>query len=103
MKINEVRDNMIETEIMTYSIDRKSSPKKSKKIHGKRLITEINDKKVEIKKLPGKRVERKDDPSIEMYNHALEVINEIQTAPTRQTTKTLQIKTFTQHNKKHHA
>ena len=32
-----------------------------------------------------KRVEKKDDISIEMYNHALEVINEIQTAPTRQT------------------
>jgi len=43
------------------------------------FITEINDKKVEIKKLPGKRIERKDDLSIEMYNHALEKIENLKT------------------------
>jgi len=43
------------------------------------FISEINAQNIKIIKLPGKRVERKDDYPIEMYNHAFEKINNLKT------------------------
>lgn len=62
-----------------YKVSTRQAQRNLKKYIENGFLTEINDKKVEIKKLPGKRIERKDDLSIEMYNHALEKIENIKT------------------------
>jgi len=62
-----------------YSIQDKASRNTLKKYIQNGFITEINNHTIEIRKLPGKRVKRKDDLSIEMYNYALEKINNIKT------------------------
>jgi DNA-binding XRE family transcriptional regulator len=41
------------------------------------FVNEINNKNIEIVKIPGKRVKREDEKAIEMYNYALEKIENI--------------------------
>ncbi len=41
------------------------------------FLHQINNHTVKIKKLPGKRVERQDDPAIEMYDYAFEKIEKL--------------------------
>ncbi len=53
------------------------------------FIKEINNKNIEIVKIPGKRVKREDEKAIEMYNYALEKIEniknpDIETSPVSQ-------------------
>ena len=60
-----------------YGVKETQARKYLKKYIENGFICEINIQNVQIMKLPGKRVERKDDQSIEMYNYALEKINNL--------------------------
>lgn len=60
-----------------YNITNRTSRDTLKKYIENGFISEINTHTIEILKLPGKRVQRQDQSAIDMYNYALDRINNI--------------------------
>jgi hypothetical protein len=60
-----------------YDIKIKQARRNLKKFMENGFISEINTKTVKILKIPGERVKREDEKAIEMYNYALEKIENI--------------------------